>query len=650
LSFWSELKRRNVFRVGIAYLAGIWLLLQVASVVLPSFDAPQWAMRAIILASALGFPVAVVLAWLYEWTPEGIKPESRIEAGEASRVSDRRVDFVIIGILSAAILFLGFDEFVIDESSELSELESVAVLPFENLTTNPEDAYIADGLSDEVLSTLSRIHELRVASRLASQFFKGKNSEFATIAQTLQVSHILSGGLRRNGNRVRVTVALDSISSGQLVWSETFDRDVSDILSIQNDIARAVARAIVPSLSAQSERRLDSMPTENTEAYDLYLRGLEYLREPAEESTVTSAIQLFENAIGRDGKFAQAHAGLCESHLADFYLRERAESFEKAERACRQALILDDGLWAVHVALGNLYIYSGKSDDAVVELEAAIADQPSAVTSYLALAQAYVAQNRTSEAEATFLKAGQVESGYWGVHNELGNFYWHIYRYDEAIPHYERVIELAPDSGIGQDNLGVAYQALGEFEESIRIFDSSPLPSRWTYANRGLSYYYLHEFHKSVEDLLKAVELAPDVHSSWGRLGDSYRYIPGEEESAESAYGEAIRHAEEQISINSSDWESVARLSTYYANTQQFEHAEEALESLIELTTDPTAYYFAALTSLKLGKLKDTYEYLEEVLRSGWSRPTVVADPDFAAILTSPEFTALLEQYPESNQ
>lgn len=646
MSFWSELKRRNVFRVGIAYLAAIWLLLQVASVVLPSFDAPQWAMRAIIFASALGFPVAVVLAWLYEWTPEGIKPESKIEADEVSRVSGRKVDFVIIGILSAAILFLGFDEFVYDGSIELSELESVAVLPFENLSTNPEDAYIADGLSDEVLSTLSRIHELRVASRLASQFFKGRSAEFATIAQTLQVSHILSGGLRRNGDRVRVTVALDSISSGQLVWSETFDRDVSDILAIQSDIARAVAAAIVPSLSAQSERRLSSMPTDSTEAYDLYLRGLEYLREPAEVSTVTSAIQLFENAISRDAAFPHAYAGLCEAHLADFYLRERTESFEEAERACRQALMLDESLWAVHVALGNLYVDSGKYDDAVVELEAAIVDQPLAVTSYLALAHAYVAQNLTSEAEATFLKAAEVESGYWGVHNELGNFYWHIYRYDEAIPHYERVIELAPDSGIGQDNLGVAYQALGEFEESIRIFDSSPLPSRWTYANRGLSYYYLGEFQESVEDLLKAVELAPDVHSSWGRLGDSYRYIPGEEESADSAYREAIKHAEEQLRINPSDWESLARLSTYYANTKQYERTEEALEALFELTSDPGAYYFAALSSLKMGKSDDTYEYLEEVLRSGWSRPTVVADPDFSEILTTPEFAVLLEEFP----
>ena len=645
MSLWSELKRRNVFRVGVAYLAGTWLLLQVASVVLPSFDAPPWAMQAVIFASILGFPVAVVLAWLYEWTPQGIKPTSELAAAPPARFTGRKIDFFIIGILVVAVLFLALDDYIYDESIDVAALDSIAVLAFENLSSGPDDDYIADGLADEILSTLGRIDELRVASRLASLYFKGKDTDPATIAETLQVDYILSGGLRKDGDRIRVTAALDQPSTGELLWSETFDGQVSDVLDIQRGIARSVATAIVPVLSERSERQFTAPVTDSAEAYDYYLRGREYLREPNEESTVASAVQLFERAIGLDAGFPHAYAGLCEAHLDDYYLRDRAESFEQAERACHQALALDDSLWEVRLALGDLYRYSGRYDDAVRELELAIADQPSAVGAYLSLAQTYAAEDLVVAAESTFRKAAEIDRGYWRVYNETGNFLWHVYRYEEAIPYYERVIDLAPDSGIGHDNLAVAYQALGQFEESVRILNSSPLPSRWTYTNRGLDYYYLGEYRLAVEDELKAIDLAPDVHESWGRLADAYRFIPGEEENARAAYEEAIKHAESQLRINPSDWDTLSRLTTYYAYTEQSRKAADGLETLFELTSDPLAYYFAALTSLKLGDVDHTIEYLEQVLKGGWSRATISADPDLASLRGTPEFDALLDRY-----
>jgi TolB-like protein/Flp pilus assembly protein TadD len=616
----------------------------VASVVLPSFDAPGWVMQAIIFVSALGFPFAIVLAWLYEWTPQGIKAAADLQPTSPAKFTDRRIDFFIIGFLVLAVLFLVFDAYVYEDTDEafVSDVNSIAVLAFENFSTDPEDAYFADGLADEILSTLQRIRELKVASRSASLYFKGKDIDIGTIATTLQVGYVLSGGVRRYGDRIRVTAALDDTASSDLLWSETFDREVSDILEIQSNIARSVATAIVPVLSQRSERQLTVPPTESTEAYDFYLRGRDYLRQVQEEATLASAIQLFHRAIDVDAGFAQAYAGLCEAYLNRHYVSGESESFESAEDACRRAANLDDSLYEVHVSLGRLYHASGQYSAAKQELEKAIAQQPSAVSPYLALAGVYVSQNLVVEAEAMFRRAVELDSGNWSVHNEFGSFLWHVYRYEDAIPYYQRVIELVPDSGIGHDNLGVAYQALGEFEEANRIFDASPLPSRWTYSNRGLNYYYLGDYRRSVEDQLRAIEIAPDIHSQWGRLGDAYRFIPGEEENARTAYERGIELAERDLSINPSDWETLARLTTYYAHAGRSDQAAAGLQELFDLTSDPTAYYFGALTSLKLGDLDSVYDYLTRVVRSGWSRATLNVDPDLAALRGDPRLQALL--------
>jgi TolB-like protein/tetratricopeptide (TPR) repeat protein len=646
MSLWGELRRRNVFRVGAAYLVAAWLVVQVASIVLPSFDVPPWVMRAIIFVSALGLPVALVLAWLYEWTPQGIRAETDLPTSEAIRFTGRKIDFFIIGLLAVAVLFLFFDEYLYHDEIDVAKLDSIAVLPFENLSTNPEDEYIAGGLADEILSTLGRVKELRVASRLASQYFKGKDTNVATIAETLQVDYVLSGGLRRSGDRIRVTAALDDPSSGHLVWSDTFDRDLSDVLDIQRSIAGSVATAIVPVLSERSKRQLTAPPTSSADAYDFYLRGRDYLRQPEEETTLGSAIQLFNRAIDLDPSFAHAYAGLCDAHLANYYLARSAQSVEDAKVACTRALALDDSLWEVHVALGNLHRELGEYRDAVREYETAVAQQPSAAAPYLALAQTYSAQDLEAEAEAMFRRAEDMESGYWKVHNEFGNFLWKFNRVEDAIPHYQRVIDLTPDSGIGYDNLGVSYQALGEFDEAERTWNASPLPSRWTYSNRGLNYYYLGDFGKSVDDLLKSIELAPEWYVPWGQLGDSYRHIPGDEENAARAYAKAIELAERDLRINPSDRQPLARLTMYYAYSGQLDRAAARLEDLFGVTSDDApdgiAYYFAALTSLELRETDRAYDYLARAVEAGVLLREISANPDLAPLRGTPRYEAIM--------
>ena len=246
------------------------------------------------------------------------------------------------------------------------------------------------------------------------------------------------------------------------------------------------------------------------------------------------------------------------------------------------------------------------------------------------------------QARATFDRALEVESRYWGVHNEYGNFLYDLSRYEEALERYQRVIDLVPASGVGYDNLGNTYLALGDFDRALAVFDSSPLPSRWTFMNRGLLHYYRRDFAMSAEDQLRAIEISPEVHTSWGQLGDAYRFVPGREEDSRAAYREAIRLAEEELDVNPDEWNTLARLNMYYVHIGEDELAKAGLERLDALTSDPTASFFSAIVCLDLGDKGRAYEYLHAVAEAGWSPATLLGDPDISKLVGEPEFEEII--------
>lgn len=662
-NFLAELKQRNVFKVATIYVVVSWLILQVASIVFPAFDIPLWASRLVVILLGLGFPVALLLAWAFDLTPEGIQWQDA--AGE-HHVHTHAWDWILAVLLVIAIGLVVTSEVnrwldaepgqarteiapegVLDDPGRaVSQTEnmarhSIAVLPFDNLRADPNDGYIGDGIADELLGVLGRIAELKVASRTSTAYYKNKDIDNSTIADTLQVENILSGSVRGAGDRIRVTAVLDQARTGQMLWTDTYDRTLEDLLDIQIEIARAVAASIVPVLSPSSKDQIEARPTTSSEAYDYYLRGQDYLRRPSEKSTLAGAIELFDKAIKTDPRFAEAYAGLCNANLRSYEFSRRIEFFGAAEISCHRALTLDGSLWEVRVALGDLYIMNGHDGRAIIELEAAIERQPDAVDAYILLATVYATQNRLDEAEATFRRAEEVESGFWGVHRAFGHFFYDQGRYPEAIERYKIVAELAPDHGIGQDNLGNTYLAIGELELAEQAFNDSPLASRWLYTNRGLVYYYQGNFARAAEDQLKAIELAPDEHRALGRLGDAYRFIPGREEDALTAYEAAIKFAEQELAINPSDWDSIVRISMYYAHTGKADEARRQLDKLFELTNDSAAYYFATVTSLRLGDQDKAWEYLQESVNRGFSKQLVRQDPDFAPLRENSDFDAL---------
>ena len=300
-------------------------------------------------------------------------------------------------------------------------------------------------------------------------------------------------------------------------------------------------------------------------------------------------------------------------------------------------------MWEVHVALGNLYRTNGQHDSAILELDAAIELQPNAVRPYLALAQTYAAQNLLDQAEGTFRRAEEVEGGYWGVHRAFGIFLYRQSRYDEAIERHIKVTELVPDSGIGYDNLGNTYLQIAKLDKAESAYNASPLPSRWTYTNRGLVYYFRGDFTKAVEDQKRAIDIAPEVHASWGFLGDAYRFVPGEEENAKNAYEKAIQLVERRLAINPTDWRSVGQLGMYYAYAGRPDEALAQVEKLLEHSSDSDTHYFVTRVHLRVGDMKGAYESLERTVESGgWSRALLASDPDIAALRGEPGYAALL--------
>jgi TolB-like protein/Flp pilus assembly protein TadD len=644
-----------VFRLAAIYVVGAWVFVQIALAVFPAFEIPDTAIRYVWLGVALVLPIALVFGWRYD-----IKGGRIVRTGSSDANADlsiRRADIVILGGLSIVIAVVSFG--LVSEVSKtrapaatlpvLAEVDpnSIAVLPFLNMSDDPNNEYFADGISEELLNVLARIPELKVASRTSSFSFKGKDVDVATIAETLQVDNVLEGSVRAHANQIRVTATL--VRNGTVLWTDTYDRGLDDILDVQSEIAYSVASAIAPVLSPESETRVARRATNNVEAYDYYLRGLDYLNRPAEESTLSIAASMFDRAINLDARFASAWAARCETRLSQYEFSAGDEDFfDDAQSDCRRAWTLDKDLWDVYVALGRLYRISGLYENAIDELEKAVAQQPNAVEAYLELGNTLSELNRNEEAKSMFAKAIAVDTGNWKVHRAYGHFFYDNELYDEAIEQYSSVVEFAPDSGIGFDNLGNTYWAMGDFENAAKAFEKSLkiAPSRWAYSNLGSMQYYLGDYASSVENQLLSIELAPEDHVAWGRLAEAYRFIPGAEDKALPVYARAIELVRRDLLVNPDHWDNIGQLAIYHAFSGQREEAVAQTQRMLEIApSDPSAHYYDALIKWHHGEAEATYQAIKSSLELGMSPVFIVTDPTLAPLRKETRFQTLVASY-----
>ena len=378
MSFFGELKRRNVFRVGIAYAVTAWILLQVADLVLENLSAPPIVMKIFMLALAVGFPIALIFAWAFELTPEGIKLEKDVDRSQSiTHVTAQRMNRNIIIALVIAVVLLLVDKFTPDEvgsgsiSPKISQAnessaegklnltpaaqKSIAVLPFVDMSPEGDQGYFADGISEEILNVLVKTHSLKVAGRTSSFQFRGRSEDLRTIGEQLGVENILEGSIRKANNRVRITAQLVTASDGFHLWSETYDRELTDIFAIQDEIARAITDALAIELNlADSSESLASATTGNMDAYDRYLeaRGL-----IAQRRDFPRAIELLDEATQMDPEFAEGWAANAQAHtLSIYYLNiDNNKTKDTAEMLANRALEIDPNLSMAHSVLGDIY-------------------------------------------------------------------------------------------------------------------------------------------------------------------------------------------------------------------------------------------------------------------------------------------------------
>ncbi len=339
-SLFTELKRRNVIRVGFAYIIAAWLLLQVADVVINNIEAPAWVFQAILLIVVLGFALALIFAWAYELTPEGLKKEKDVDRSESiTHVTGRKLDFAIIGVLVLALAYFAYDKFAVGDSDdaasvaqsdEITETEipelSIAVLPFVNMSSDPEQEFFSDGISEELLNMLAKFPGLRVAARTSSFQFKGQNQDISKIADTLNVAHVLEGSVRKAGTTLRITAQLIRADTGYHLWSATYDRELDDIFAVQDEIASAISAALKIKLeldSAGGNGQPATIKAANTDAYEAFLRARELVHRRGRAS-LEEAVRQLERSLRLDDNFAPAHALLA---IATTLLLESPESY-----------------------------------------------------------------------------------------------------------------------------------------------------------------------------------------------------------------------------------------------------------------------------------------------------------------------------------
>jgi adenylate cyclase len=549
--FFSELKRRNVYKVAIAYGVVAWLLMQVASQIFPFFEIPNWAVRLVVLLLVIGFPVALILAWAFELTPEGLRrTEVADELPKKNGRSHAWIYVVIIaGAVAAGLFFFGRYTSS-KQGAEMSE-KSIAVLPFENRSEDKANAYFAEGVQDEILTRLSKIADLKVTSRSSTQHYKSVPENLAETAKQLGVAHILEGSVQKSGDAVRVNVQLIKAANNSHVWAETFDRKLTDIFSVESDVAKAVADQLRVHITRQEEQVIAAKPTKNIEAYDAYLRG-RYFWNKRTSDGIKHAIEHFQQSIERDPDFALGYVGLADSYVALTFYNFAAphETMPKAKESAIRALALDDTLAEAHASLAHVLMnYDWNWSAAEKEFKRSIQLNPDYATAHEWYAIHYLtATSRLEEAVQEMKKALELEPASLVMNTFMGATLYYAGRYDEALDQCRRTIQMDPNFAVAHWHLGLVYEqkqvldaATEEFKKAVSLSGGSPLMS----AALARAYAESQKKHEANEMLNELNELAKRQYVSAYEVATIYVALGNNEQAfqlLEEAYGEHSFH------------------------------------------------------------------------------------------------------------
>jgi TolB-like protein/Tfp pilus assembly protein PilF len=659
--FFEEVKRRKVYRVAIAYIVAGWALAQGLAQVLPIFDIPNSVIRGFIALLLIGFPVALVLGWVFDVTPQGIKTTPTI----APRTQVRRNVFLLVGIGVIISAATGF--FVLPRAVAHKVDKSIAVLPFESLSDEKENTYFADGIQDDVLTNLSKIGDLKVISRTSVMPYRGKASNVREIGKALGVSTILEGSVRRIGNRVRVNVQLINTANDEHIWAEDYDRDLTDVFAIQTDLAQKIANELRAKLSPSEKSQIESKPTENGEAYLAFVQAHNLSCAFEDFEKLKQGGQLYARAIELDPKFALAMARY--SQLESWILHDRERTVERREKAralAERALQLQPDLPEAHLALGFSYYYGDNNYDAALkEFEIAQRGLPNESEVYLAIGAIQRRQGKWAESTASLERAVNLNpKDMWSLQNLSFN-YAMLRNYDAADKTIDRALAVestALEPLEVKSKLAIA--ATGDFSIAEKAFEavkSVPMSKEQKIKTAsGRANVFLLE--RKYNEGLQVAESLPDDQLAGvsGGLCAKY-YLIGfaqkslhNENGARAAFLKAKSAAEEQLKRSPDAADAHIQLAKVLAFLGEKDSALAEAQRATELQPEskdafggPEITVGVAEVHAILGNNAQAIEILDGLL----NRPSSVTvqilkvNPVWDPLRNDPDFQALLTKY-----
>ena len=661
--FFSELRRRKVYRVAAAYVVAAGFIIQIGSATFPAWELPGWALRLVIMLVLSGFPIALILAWAFDVTASGIEraPATEVPREGTGFVRRRRNLFVLVALGVIVSVAAGF--FVLPRLSARKLDKSIAVLPFDNFSDDKENAFFADGIQDDILTNLSKIGDLKVISRTSVMPYRGRGHNVRDIGKALGVTAILEGSVRRSGNRVKVNVQLINATNDQHIWAQDYDGELTDVFALQSDLARKIAKALQAQLSPAEQALVERQPTQSGEAYLLYSQGRDMENRPDRlPEALAKAEELYQRAIELDPAFALAHSRLSRinswRYHSDEPLPPRAE---KARAAALDALRLQPDLPESHLALGFCYYYiDGDYEKALSEFAIAKRDLPNDSETYLAIGAIERRQGKWKASTANLEKAASVNPKNLWVLEQLAVNYVATRDFARALAIYDRALEIEPQSlSVRSMKVKIAMEWKGDFgpaEQLLANLASRPNPPPIIAVGRINVHIQQRKYREALQILEQAppTSFKPDASHSKAFFEGVIYTLLGDEARARPAFEQARTIAEERIRESPRDAPRHAHLGLILACLKEKESAIAEGKQAVELLPEskdaldgPEMTKVLAQIYALTGEKEEAFRLIEHLLvvPNGLTIYILQQDPIWDILRSDPKFDELIKRH-----